>query len=130
VDGSLNEAGSILEIIDLILRYHDHSEHAMFTVTSLGKQDMILSLTWLCEHNVEVDWQSGEVKMSCCLNNCHTCQHKVNTEHKICFTEEMKLHCCHSGPMPSPDLDMKDIPDLTTDSDKSGNGEDGYSAFR
>jgi hypothetical protein len=28
----------------------------------LGKQDIILGLTWLCEHNPEVNWQSNEVK--------------------------------------------------------------------
>jgi hypothetical protein len=30
----------------------------------LGKQDIILGLTWLSEHNPEVNWQSNEVKMS------------------------------------------------------------------
>lgn len=36
VDGSANEAGSISEIVDLILRYQNHSERAQFAVTSLG----------------------------------------------------------------------------------------------
>ena len=124
VDGSPNEAGSISEIVDLILRYRDHSERATFAVTNLGKQDIILGLTWLREHNPEVDWQSGEVKMSRCLNHCRTCQHEANTERKIRIAEEVKLRRCRSGPMPSPDLDMKDIPDLAPDSDENGDDEE------
>ena len=40
VDGMLNEAGSISEVWDTILRYRDHTEHATFTVTGLGNQDI------------------------------------------------------------------------------------------
>ncbi|KNZ78571.1 hypothetical protein J132_11209 [Termitomyces sp. J132] len=49
IDGMLNEAGSICSMVDLVLCYQDHSEQAAFAVTSLGKQDMILEFTWLCE---------------------------------------------------------------------------------
>ena len=64
VDGSPNEAGDILEVVDVLLRFRDHSERATFAVTGIGNQDVILSLTWLHEHNPEVDWQTNEVKMS------------------------------------------------------------------
>ena len=47
VDGTLNEAGSVNEIVDVVLRYNVHTERALFAVTSLGKQDMILGYTWL-----------------------------------------------------------------------------------
>ncbi|KNZ80451.1 hypothetical protein J132_05571, partial [Termitomyces sp. J132] len=55
VDGTLNEAGSICSVVDLVLCYQDHLEQAAFAVTGLGKQDMILGFTWLCEHNPEID---------------------------------------------------------------------------
>ena len=58
VDGTPNEAGSITEIVDLILRFEDHMERTSFAVTGLGKQDLILGFTWLEEHNPEIDWQS------------------------------------------------------------------------
>jgi len=35
VDGTLNKAGSITEVKDLILRYRNHSERTLFTVTGL-----------------------------------------------------------------------------------------------
>jgi len=47
VDGTLNEAGSITEVVDLILRYQNHSERTLFTVTGLGKQKLILGHSWL-----------------------------------------------------------------------------------
>jgi hypothetical protein len=55
IDRTLNEAGSINEVVDVILHYKDHSERVQFTVTGLRKQDAILGYTWLKEHNLEVD---------------------------------------------------------------------------
>jgi hypothetical protein len=59
VDGTANEASSILEVVELIIRYDRHSEHALFSVTSLRSQNMILGITWLREHNPEIDWREG-----------------------------------------------------------------------
>jgi Retroviral aspartyl protease len=82
MDGTLNEAGSITEVVEMMLQYCDHSEKTIFAVTGLGKQDVILGLTWLCQHNPEVDWKLGEVKMSRCPNHCRTCQNEANVEWK------------------------------------------------
>jgi len=73
VDGSPNEAGSIMEIVDAILHLDGHSERTTFLVTSLGKQEIILELTWIAEHNPEIDWQTQKVKMSRCPMKCHMC---------------------------------------------------------
>jgi len=70
VDGTLNEAGSITEVVDLILRYRNHSERTLFTVTGLGKQKLILGHSWLQKHNPEINWVTGEVKMSRCSPRC------------------------------------------------------------
>jgi hypothetical protein len=66
VDGTPNGAGAITDVVNVILRYNDHSERTTFAVTSLGKQDMILGHPWLPQHNPEVDWKTGEVKMTRC----------------------------------------------------------------
>ena len=42
VDGTPNNAGSITEVVDLILRYWNHSKRTLFAVTSIGKQHLIL----------------------------------------------------------------------------------------
>jgi hypothetical protein len=64
VDGTPNEAGPITEIADIILHYKGHSEHAIFAVTQTGKDNIILGLPWLKQHNPEVDWRTEEVEMS------------------------------------------------------------------
>ena len=61
VDGTLNEAGSITEVVDLILRYWIHLEWTLFAVTGLGKQKLILGHSWLWKHNLEIDWVTREV---------------------------------------------------------------------
>ena len=66
VDGTLNKAGSITEVVDLILRYRNHLEQTLFAVTGLGKQKLILGHSWLWKHNPEIDWVTREVKMSRC----------------------------------------------------------------
>jgi len=66
VDSSPNEAGQISEVVDIVLRYKTHSERTLLAVSSLRKQNMILSYTWLKDHNPEVDWQTGEVQMNRC----------------------------------------------------------------
>ena len=47
VDGTLNEAGSITEVVSLILHYKNHSERTTFAVCGLGKQKLILGHSWL-----------------------------------------------------------------------------------
>ena len=55
VDGTLNKAGSIREVVDMIMTYNRHSERILLAVTHLGKQSMILGFTWLDKHNLEID---------------------------------------------------------------------------
>src|SRR6266545_5173030 len=45
MDGMLNEAGSIHEVVDVIMSYEQHSERILLAVTCLGKQSMILGFT-------------------------------------------------------------------------------------
>src|SRR5277367_2155090 len=66
VDGTPNEAGFVTEVVDLILRYKNDSERTLFAVSSLGKQKVILGHSWLRKHNPEINWTTGEVKMSRC----------------------------------------------------------------
>ena len=82
VDGTWNEADSIKEVVDAILRFEDHMEQTTFVVTSLGSQAIILGFTWLEEHNPEIDWQTRKVRMSWCPEKCQTCRKEVNAEHR------------------------------------------------
>ncbi|KNZ77041.1 hypothetical protein J132_07702 [Termitomyces sp. J132] len=47
IDRMPNKASTISSMVDLILCYWNHAEHAVFAITSLGRQDMILGFMWL-----------------------------------------------------------------------------------
>ena len=59
VDGSLNEAGSITKVTDMIMTYKGHSDQILLAVMQLRKQDTILGMTWLKKHNLEIDFTTG-----------------------------------------------------------------------
>jgi hypothetical protein len=79
VDGTLNQGGSIQEEVDMIMHFKDHSEKATFAVCDLGDKVAIVGHTWLYSHNPEINWQTGEVKMTRCPPQCHF---KVQEEKK------------------------------------------------
>jgi hypothetical protein len=70
VDGTPNEAGSINEVVDMVMSYNGHSKRILLAVTWLGKQTMILGFTWLKKHNPEINFRTRSVKMSRCLPRC------------------------------------------------------------
>ncbi|KAG5640631.1 hypothetical protein DXG03_007713 [Asterophora parasitica] len=52
VNSTANKAGTVKNVVKA---YNGYTKRALFAVTSLGKQDMILGYTWLKEHNPEID---------------------------------------------------------------------------
>jgi len=59
MDGTLNDAGSICKVVNVIMTYDRHSEHILLAaVTCLSKQSMILGFTWLDKHNPEIDFRA------------------------------------------------------------------------
>jgi hypothetical protein len=45
--------------MNMLLHYQGHTEHVTFAVMCLGKENMILGLPWLKEHNLEINWTTG-----------------------------------------------------------------------
>jgi len=100
VDGSSNKAGQISKVVDVVLRYKTHSERTFLAVSNLGKQSMILSYTWLKDHNLEVNWQTGEVQMNQCPPQCEGC-HMIQKEQALQKKMEARaINICQSGPSP------------------------------
>ena len=133
VDGTLNEAGSIRHIVELVLSYKDHTERAQFAVTNLGNQDLILGLSWLREHNPEVDWQTEEVKMSRCPERCRMCFEEAKTERKAKEAEIKRIRACREGSLPRPTIEEvdgedDDVPALVDD-EEDDELEDGDRVF-
>jgi len=109
VDGTLNKAGSTTEVVDLILRYRNHSEWTLFTVTGLGKQKLILGHSWLQKHNPEIDWVTGEVKMSRCLPRCCSgCRDEARVERIARKAEIQWTEAVSDGPVLELHTDSED----------------------
>jgi len=50
--------------------FKGHVERARMDVYNLGKTKVILGMPWLAAHNPEIDWEKGEVEMTCCPPIC------------------------------------------------------------
>ena len=115
VDGTLNEARSIMEAVSLILCYKNNSEKTLFCITNLGRQKMILRHSWLCKHNPEIDWNTGNVKMSWCPPQCCSgCRDKIRQERLIQKAESRRIDICSAGHHDSAldlELDQADLRD-------------------
>jgi len=86
IDSSPNEAGQISEVVDVVHWYKTHSKRMLLAISGLGKQSLILGYDWLKDHNPKINWEKGEVKMTCCPLRCEgeralwkeqTCQKRI-----------------------------------------------------
>ena len=64
VDGSNNKGGSITHEVEVNLFYRGHVERVRMDVCELGKTEVILGMPWLAAHNPEINWETGEVRMT------------------------------------------------------------------
>ena len=71
VDGMLNKGGSITEEVTMMMSHKGHKEKVIFEVCDLGKAVIIIGLPWLQKHNLEINWKTGKVKMTCCPLECN-----------------------------------------------------------
>jgi len=70
VDGSLNKEGPIKHTVEVNIYYQGHRERTEIDVIGGQKWTVILEMPWLARHNPEIDWKTGEVKMTRCLEEC------------------------------------------------------------
>ena len=65
-----------------MISHKGHKEKAVFEVCDLGKSAVILGHPWLRKHNPEINWQTGEVKMSRCPRECNVWIRAATKERK------------------------------------------------
>jgi len=46
--------------------FKEHVERVRMDMCNLGKTELILGMPWLVAYNPEIDWEKGEVKITCC----------------------------------------------------------------
>ena len=70
VDGSFNKEGPIENTVEVNIYYKGHVERTEIDVIGGQKWSVILGMPWLARHNLEIDWKTGEVKITRCLEEC------------------------------------------------------------
>ena len=66
VNGSLNKEEPIEHMVKVNIYYQRHRERTEIDVIGEQKWTVILGIPWLACHNPEIDWRTGEVKMTRC----------------------------------------------------------------
>jgi len=93
----------------LSLKWWNHLEWTLFAVTGLGKQKLILGHSWLQKHNPEIDWVTGEVKMSRCPPQCCSrCRDKARVERIAQKAEIQQTEAVSDGPVPELHMDSEE----------------------
>ena len=70
VDSSLNKKEPIEHTVEVNIYYQGHRERTKIDVIEEQKWMVILGMPWLAWHNPEIDWKTGEVKMTRCPEEC------------------------------------------------------------
>jgi len=70
VDGLLNKERPIEYMVEVNIYYQGHRERMKINVIRGQKWMVILEMPWLAYHNPEIDWRTGEVKMTRCPEEC------------------------------------------------------------
>ena len=70
VDGTSNSGGAITHQVECNVYYKDHIERMRMDICDLEKMEVILGMPWLAVYNPEINWETGEVKMTRCLPLC------------------------------------------------------------
>ena len=70
MDGLLNKEGSIEHMVEVNIYYQEYRERTEIDVIGGQKWMVILGMPWLAYHNPEIDWRTGEVKMTRCPEKC------------------------------------------------------------
>ena len=70
MDGSFNREGPIENTVEVNVYYKGHVERMEIDIIGGQKWGVILGMPWLEHYNPEIDWKTGEVKMTRCLEEC------------------------------------------------------------
>jgi len=70
VDGTLNYVGPIVDTVEVEIFFKGHKERTLINVIGGQKWSVILGMPWLEHYNPEIDWKTGEVKITRCSDEC------------------------------------------------------------
>ena len=70
VDSTNNSRRAITHQVEVNVYYKNHIERMKMDVCNLGRTDIILDMPWLQAHNPEINWETGEVRITRCPPIC------------------------------------------------------------
>jgi len=70
VDSFFNKGKPIEHTVEVNIYYQRHKERTKIYVIGSQKWSIILGILWLAHYNPEIDWRTGEVKMTRCPEEC------------------------------------------------------------
>ena len=116
VDGTRNLAGDITHCAEIVIDFQGHHEKVVAEITNLGRHQMILRYTWLKHHNPDIDWETGQVRMTRCPWTCRVLQGKSPLEQSIDMLDQNGLRTIHAmkkeqerSEVPKSDLTPEDL---------------------
>ena len=93
VDGTNNSGEAITYQVEYNVYYKGYVERMRMDVYDLGKTKVILGMPWLAVHNPEINWETGEIKMTRCLPLCGRSSQKRKKVKRVATEEEEKIIC-------------------------------------
>ena len=116
VDGTCNSAGDITHCAEIVIDFQGHREKVVAEITNLGRHQIILGYTWLKHHNPDIDWETGQVRMTRCPWTCRVLQGKSPLEQSIDALDQNGLRTIHTikreqeqSEVPKPDPKPEDL---------------------
>jgi len=91
VDRTNNSGGAITHQVECNVFYKGHMERMRMDVCDLEKTEVILGMPWLAAHNPEINWETGEVKMTRCPPLCGGRSQKREKIKRVATEEEEKI---------------------------------------
>ena len=70
VDRSFNREEPIENTVEVNIYYKEHTKRMEIDVIGEQKWAVILEMPWLAHYNPEIDWRTGEVKITRCPDEC------------------------------------------------------------
>jgi len=70
VNGTGNSRGLVTHEIEVNMYYQGYVERMKLDVYNLGRTEVTLGMPWLATHNPEINWETGEIKMTRCPALC------------------------------------------------------------
>jgi len=93
VDGTNNSRGAIMYQVECNVFNKGHVKRMRMDVCDLGKTEVILGILWLAAYNLEINWETGEVKIMRCLPLCGGKSQKKEKVKRVATEEEVKIIC-------------------------------------